>query len=65
MPETLRGVSVHVHVCSVIETRQGKATTPKRMSCLRRDSNLRHSAYQADTLPTEPPRQLSWAGRIL
>ena len=41
-------------------------TTPleKRKSCLRRDSNPRRSAHQADALPTEPPRQLSWAGRI-
>ena len=36
----------------------------KRKSCLRRDSNPRRSAYQADALPTAPLRQLSWAGRI-
>ena len=43
-----------MHVCSVIETRQSKATMPKdnssfsqekKKSCLRWDSNLRHSAY--------------------
>ena len=34
------------------------------MSCLRRDLNQQHTAYRADALPTEPPRQLSWAGRI-
>ena len=27
-----------------------------------RDSNPQHTAYRADALPTEPPRQLSWAG---
>ena len=44
--------------------RQGKATTPEgqsifprdKKSCLRQDSNPQHSVYQADTLPTEPPR---------
>ena len=34
------------------------------MSCLRRDLNPQCSAYCADALPTEPLRQLSWAGRI-
>ena len=34
------------------------------MSCLRRDSNPQHTAYHGDALPTEPPRQLSWADRI-
>ena len=44
-------VEVHVHVCSVIETKQSKATTPKdnssfsQKSCLRRDLNPRHSVY--------------------
>ena len=28
------------------------------------DSNQRHTAYHADALPAEPPRQLSWADRI-
>ena len=62
-----------IHVNSVNETRQSKATMAKgnsffikkKMSCLRWDSNLQPSAYQADALPTEPLRQLSWAGRIL
>ena len=27
---------------------------------LRWDSNPRHTAYEADALPTEQPRQLSW-----
>ena len=27
------------------------------MSCLRQNSNLRHTADHADALPTEPPRQ--------
>ena len=31
---------------------------------LRWDSNPQQCAYRADALPTEPPRQLSWAGRI-
>ena len=31
---------------------------------LRWDSNPRHTAYEADALPTELPRQLSWLGRI-
>ena len=37
----------------------------KKMSCLRQDLNPRHPTYmyRADALPTEPPRQLSWAGR--
>ena len=59
---------LHVHERSVIETRQSKVhvTTPednslflkrKRRACLRQDSNPQCSAYQADTLPTEPPRQ--------
>ena len=69
----VRTVHVHVHERSVIETRQSKATMPEdnslflkreKNSCLKWDSNPRRSAYQADALPTEPPRQLSWAGRI-
>ena len=31
---------------------------------LRWDSNPRHTAYEADALPTELLRQLSWLGRI-
>ena len=31
---------------------------------LRWDSNPRHTAYEADALPTELPRQLSWLGRM-
>ena len=31
-------------------------------SCLRWDSNPRHSVLQTDALPTELPRQLSWQG---
>ena len=31
---------------------------------LRWGSNPRHTAYEADALPTELPRQLSWLGRI-
>ncbi len=50
---------------SVIETKQCKATAPEDNSLfLRQDLNQQRSAYQADTLPTDPPRQLSWAGRI-
>ena len=29
---------------------------------LRWNSNSRHTAYEADALPTELPRQLSWLG---
>ena len=32
----------------------------KNESCLRWDSNPRHSVLQTDALPTELPRQLSW-----
>ena len=42
-----------------------KTIPEKKKSCLRWDSNPQHSAYQADALPTEPPRQLSWAGQML
>ena len=55
--------------------RQGKAEQPclkitlfaqeKEISCLRWYLNPQHSVYQADALPTEPPRQLSWAGQII
>ena len=31
---------------------------------LRWDSNPRHTAYEADALPTELLRQLSWLDRI-
>ena len=31
---------------------------------LRWDLNPQHTAYEADALPTELPRQLSWLGRI-
>ena len=31
-------------------------------SCLRWDSNPRHSVLRTDALPTELPRQLSWQG---
>ena len=31
-------------------------------SCLRWDSNPRHSVLQTDALPTELPRQPSWQG---
>ena len=43
-----------------------KTTPLETMSCLRRDSNSQCSAYYmyVDALPTEPPRQLSWAGQI-
>ena len=69
------GVCMHVRTCACIisyETRQMQTTTPednsffpeKKKSCLGRDSNPRCSAFQADALPAEPPRQLSWAGRI-
>ena len=37
----------------------------RKIGCLRWDSNPRPSAFQAMLLPTEPPRQLSWLGRIL
>ena len=31
---------------------------------LKWDSNPQHTAYKADALPTELPRQLSWLGQI-
>ena len=34
----------------------------ENLSCLRWDSNPRHSVLQTDALPTELPRQLSWQG---
>ena len=34
----------------------------KNESCLRWDSNPRHSVFQTDALPTELPRQLSCQG---
>ena len=34
----------------------------KNESCLRWDSNPRHSVLRTDALPTELPRQLSWQG---
>ena len=36
----------------------------RKKGLLRWDSNPRHTAYEADALPTELPRQLSWLGRI-
>ena len=47
--------------CSASHPRQSFS---KKMSCLRRNSNKWHSAFQEDALPTELPRQLSWLGRI-
>ena len=32
---------------------------------LRWDSNSRHTAYEADALPTELPWQFSWPGRVM
>ena len=39
---------------------------PMKKELLRWDSNPRHTctAYEANALPTELPRQLSWLGRI-
>ena len=62
----------HIHVNSVNEIRQSKVTTLKdksvfsreKMSCLKWDSNLQCSVYQADPLPTEPLKQLSQTGQI-
>ena len=64
---------MHVHVYSVIETRQSKATMskdnsslfPKRKkrSCLTWDLSPRHSAYWADILPTEPRTKAAKLGR--
>ena len=34
----------------------------RKMSCLRWDLNLRHSALRTELLPTELPRQPSWQG---
>ena len=36
----------------------------ERKKLLRWDSNPQHDAYEANALPTELPRQLSWLGRI-
>ena len=57
---------LHAHVKSVIGTRQHKTDNSlfTRKSCLRRDLNPQHTAYHVGALPTEPPRQLSWAGQI-
>ena len=52
-------ITVCIHVNSFKETRQSKQLRPKttpffsreKMSCLRRDSNPRRSAFQADVLP--------------
>ena len=52
---TIRLFRFHVHVYSVIETRQRKATRPEdsyvfpeKMSCLRWDLSLRHLTHYAD-----------------
>ena len=37
---------------------------PMKKELLRWDSNTQHTAYEADALTTELPRQLSWLGRI-
>ena len=66
-------ITQYVRVHAVRETRQGKEQlrlktaifSQRKMSCLRWNSNPRHTAHCADDLPTELPRQLSWAGRIL
>ena len=51
------------------QTRQSNTAHPRqslfleKMSCLRWDSNPRHSIYSRQSaLPTELPRQLSWLG---
>ena len=36
----------------------------KEKELLRWDSNPQYTAYEADALPIELPRQLSWLGRI-
>ena len=42
----------------------GTSLFPMKKELLRWDSNPRHTAYEADALPTELPRQLSWLGQI-
>ena len=53
------------------KSKQGNTTNlniffPWKMNkeLLRWDSNPRHTAYEADDLPTELSKQLSWLGRI-
>ena len=50
---------------------QGNTTNPNssfsrenEKELLRWDSNPQHTAHEADALPTELSRQLSWLGRI-
>ena len=63
---------IHVHVCTCKhQSKRGKAMqsnyTPEdsfffreKVSCLRQNSNPQHTAYCADALPAELPRQPSW-----
>ena len=45
-----------------VERKTPEAMENENESCLRWDSNPRHSVLQTDALPTECPRQLSWQG---
>ena len=56
---------IHVHDVIGDVERKKERKTPEAMenkSCLRWDSNPRHSVLRTDALPTELPRQLSWQG---
>ena len=44
------------------ERKTHEAMENENESCLRWDSNPRHSVLQTDALPTELPRQPSWQG---
>ena len=63
-----QGNTTHLNISFPNEKRAAqvgfKPTTYCIRGRLRWDSNPRHTAYEADALPTELPRQLSWLGRI-
>ena len=52
-PNSMQGNTTNMNISS-----------PNEKELLRWDSNPQHTAYEADDLPTELPRQLSWLGRI-
>ena len=63
-----------MYMCTVIETRQNKTTMPKDNPCFSQEKRRAASGgtrtrdilcTRQGALPTEPLRQLSWAGRIL
>ena len=60
-------VSVCVCVCNFFRRHLARQynqlnSSLSRKKPLRWDSNPHHTAYEADALPTELPRQLSWLG---